>query len=99
MGSQAKTTPCNSLNIFSTNRSTQARWPRRPLSALTSAPLTPVSGFSSTERLRSSPTTRAWEVQEELLLELAKEEQAQPSRRLTKSFLGTIVFSWNSNAF
>merc|ERR1712047_117150 len=59
--SQAKTTPCNSLNIFSTNRSTQARWPRRPLSALTSAPPTPVSGFSSTERLRSSPTTRATE--------------------------------------
>merc|ERR1712211_137607 len=30
---------------------------------------------------------------------LAKEDQAQPLRRLTKSFLGTIVFSWNSNAF
>merc|ERR1712073_88783 len=44
-------------------------------------------------------TWGAWEVQEELLLELAKEEQAQPSRRLTKSFLGTIVFSWNSYAF
>merc|ERR1711963_1256578 len=44
-------------------------------------------------------TWEAWEVQEELHLELAKEEQAQPSRRLTKSFLGTIVFSWNSNAF
>merc|ERR1711882_6045 len=44
-------------------------------------------------------TWEAWEVQEELHLELAKEEPAQPSRRLTKSFLGTIVFSWNSNAF
>merc|ERR1712018_1067809 len=44
-------------------------------------------------------TWGAWEVQEELHLELAKEEQAQPLRRLTKSFLGTIVFSWNSNAF
>merc|ERR1712107_28076 len=44
-------------------------------------------------------TWGAWEVQEELLLELAKEEQAQLLRRLTKSFLGTIVFSWNSNAF
>merc|ERR1712107_848127 len=45
------------------------------------------------------PDMGAWEVQEELHLELAKEEQAQPLRRLTKSFLRTIVFSWNSNAF
>merc|ERR1712004_828393 len=44
-------------------------------------------------------TWGAWEVQEVLHLELAKEEPAQPLRRLTRSFLGTIVFSWNSNAF
>merc|ERR1712107_393073 len=49
--------------------------------------------------LEACLTWGAWEVQEELLLELAKEEQAQPFRRLTKSFLGTIVFSRNSNAF
>merc|ERR1712012_42854 len=54
-------------------------------------------------RLSATPSSPSCmgqpEVQEELLLEVAKEEPVQPLRRLTKSFLGTIFFSWNSNAF
>merc|ERR1712107_957010 len=66
---------------------------------LFATPSSPSSMVQPEVLLAACLTWGAWEVQEELHLELAKEEPAQPLRRLTKSFLRTIVFSWNSNAF
>merc|ERR1712117_791854 len=44
-------------------------------------------------------TWEAWEEQEEQHLESDREVPDPPLRRLTKSSLGTIVFSLNTNAF
>merc|ERR1712079_559378 len=85
-------TPTSSPRLRSSMRSRR----RLRLSATRSSP----SFMGQPEVLLAACLTwEAWEVQEELLLEVAKEEPVQPLRRLTKSFLGTIVFSWNSNAF
>merc|ERR1712013_645206 len=82
--------------IFSTrHRSTRARWPRRPLSALTSAPPTPVSVSSSTERLRSSPTTRATEI-EKMVNDAEKfkaDDEKQKERISSKNGLESYCFN------
>merc|ERR1719370_2385672 len=101
MGLQtASTSFCFSLNSSPTSsprsRSSMRSRRRWRLSATPSSP----SCMGQLEVLLVACLTwGAWEGQEELLREVAKEEPAQPLRRWTKSFLGTIVFSWNSNAF
>merc|ERR1712018_37442 len=85
-------TPTSSPRARSSMRS-RRRW------RLSATPSSPSCMGQPEVLLAACLTWEAWEVQEELHLELAKEEPAQPLRRLTKSFLGTIVFSWNSNAF
>merc|ERR1719266_326536 len=85
-------TPTNLLRSRSSTRS-RRRW---RLSATRSSP----SFTVQLEELQEACLTwEAWEELEEQHLGLAKEELAPPLRRSTKSSLGTIVFSLNSNAF